>query len=43
MAVAAKISVASAAPTRPNMLRENWATVSPLSAAAPEITLLISP
>ena len=42
MAVAAKISVAIAAPTKPNMLRENSATVSPLEAATRMITVLTS-
>jgi hypothetical protein len=40
--VAAKISVAMAAPTKPNMLRENSATVSPLWDATRLITVLIT-
>ena len=42
MQVAAKISVAIAAPTNPNMLRENSATVSPLVVAVRTITVLTS-
>ena len=42
MHVAAKISVAIAAPTKPNMLRENSATVSPLFEAKRRMMMLTS-
>jgi hypothetical protein len=42
MQVAAKISVAIAAPTKPNMLRENSATVSPLVEAKPRMIVFTS-
>ena len=38
MQVAAKMSVAMLAPTNPNMLRENSATVSPLREAVRRMT-----
>ena len=42
MHVAAKISVTSAAPTKPNMLRLNSATVRPFSAETRLMTVLIT-
>jgi hypothetical protein len=42
VAVAAKISVATEAPTKPNIERENSATVSPLVDATRVMTVLTS-